>query len=259
MTPAKSILKNQRGYVGAMLVIAIAVIVGIMIVGITQKMGDLTKNYDKSRAFFDSEVAIEKFSISLKNAYDRANYLTDLRPQTAGSAASDDYGCPGKVTTIGTGTSAIRLCWEFNNLCTKRAAGTSMDICINQGNLQVRLAKPNEWEVVMQPAEKSSEEQWSLFKQATIEFIKDWSVQEAKANLDAFKPGLPGATSTNSVAINMGIRSRPEAPDCTPGAANPFQCLKVAFCVKNGAACAANELIRQTYLFSKPATTTQGW
>lgn len=255
----KSFLKNQRGYVGAMLVIAIAVIVGLMIVGITHKMGDLTKTYDKSRAFFDSEVAIEKFSSSLKSAYDRANYLTDLRPQTSGSASTDDYGCPGKVATIGTGASAVRLCWEFNNLCTKRSTGTSLDICINQGNLQVRMMNPNEWEVVVQPTERSTEEKWALFKDATVEFMKDWSVQEAKANLDAFKPGLPGATSNNSIAINMGIRSRPEAPDCTAGAANPFQCLKVSFCVKNGGACAANELIRQTYLFSKPATTTQGW
>lgn len=255
----KLYLKNQRGYVGAMLVIAIAVIVGIMIVGITQKMGDLTKTFDKSRAFFDSEVAIEKFSTSLKSAYDRANYLTDLRPQTGGSAATDDYGCPGKVTTIGTGAQAVRLCWEFNSLCTKRAAGTSMDICIDQGNLQVRMKAANEWEVAFDPQERTSAEKWTLMKEATVEFIKDWSMPKAEANLDAFMPPLPALTSNNSIAINMGLRSRPEAPDCTPGAANPFQCLKVAFCVKNGAACAPTELIRQTYLFSKPATTTQGW
>ncbi|MBS1969153.1 MAG: hypothetical protein JSU04_02535 [Bdellovibrionales bacterium] len=256
----KSFLKNQRGYVGAMLVIAIAVIVGIMIVGITHKMGDLTKTYDKSRAFFDSEIAIEKFSVSLKNAYDRANYLQDLRPQTAGSPATDDYGCPGKITTIGAGTAApIRLCWEFNNLCTKRAAGTSLDICIDQSNLQVRMKTPNEWEVALEPTPLSNDEKWALFKEASVAFMKDWAIPEAKANLETFMPGLPAASSVNSIVMNMGVRSRPEAPDCTPGAANPFQCLKVSFCVKNGGACAANELIRQTYLFSKPAATTQGW
>jgi hypothetical protein len=255
----KYFFNNQRGYVGAMLVIAIAVIVGIMIVGITHKMGGLTKAYDKSRAFFDSEIAIEKFSTSLKTAYDRANYLTDLRPQTSGSAVSNDYGCPGKITTIGTGSGTVRLCWEFNNLCTKRAAGSSLDICIDQSNLQVRLVAPNEWEVAVIPHQITPQERWDLFKEASVAFIKDWSIPEAKANLDAFKPGLPALSSTNSIVLNMGVRSRPEAPDCTVAPTNPFQCLKVSFCVKNGGSCAANELIRQTYLFSKPPPTTQGW
>jgi len=260
----KSSLKNQSGFMGAMLVIAIAAVVGIMIVGITQKMGDLTKSYDKNRAFFDSEIAIEKFSTSLKSAYDRANYLTDLRPVAAGaSAAANDYGCPGKITTITgpSGGAPVRLCWEFSTLCTKRSSGSGVDICINSGNLQVRMKTPDEWEVAVQPIEKSTEEQWALVKAATIEYIKGWSIQEAHANLDVFHPPMPALTSTNSIAINMGaaVRNRPEAPDCNPIATNPFQCLKVSFCVKNGTACAPNEVIQQTYLFTKPAPTTQGW
>jgi hypothetical protein len=121
------------------------------------------------------------------------------------------------------------------------------------------MKNPDEWEVALEPTPISPEEKWALFKEASVAFIRDWAIPEAKANLDAFMPGLPAASSTNSIVMNMGVRSRPEAPDCTPGAANPFQCLKVSFCVKNGGACAANELIRQTYLFSKPASTTQGW
>jgi hypothetical protein len=84
---------------------------------------------------------------------------------------------------------------------------------------------------------------------------------EAHANLDVFKPALPVASPTNSIVINNNINtlSRPEGPDCTPNAANPYQCLKVAFCLKTVGTCTSAEMIRQTYLFTKPATTSQGW
>lgn len=251
---------SQKGYVGAMLVVAIAVIVGIMIVGITHKMGDLTKSYDKSKAFFDSEVAIEKFSVALKNAYDRANYLADQQPETAGSATLNDYGCPGKLVTIG---NAVRLCWDFNgggNLCVKRSreAGGPPDICLDQQNLQVRYVKSDEWEVVMTPQERSPAEKWELFKEAAFAYMKDLGIAKAEANLDAFKPGLPAVSSTNSIVLDTTARSKPEAPDCTVSATNPFQCLKVSFCVKIGA-CGADDLIRQTYLFAKPATSSLGF
>ncbi|WP_413289561.1 hypothetical protein [Bdellovibrio sp. HCB337] len=259
-------LKNQNGFVGAMLVIAVAVVVGIIIVGITHKMGDLNKAYDKSRAFYDSEIAIEKFSVSLKNAYDKANYMQDMIPNTGGNPALGDYGCPGKLVTLGTGgANTVKLCWEFggsgNKLCAKRSreAGGPVDICLESSNLQVRIKTPNEWEVAMMPTEKSFADRWAFFQDASIEFFKDLGVSKAHANLDAFKPLLPALVPSNSIVLNGGFRSLPESPNCTVGAANPYQCLKVSFCVKNVGTCNANELIRQAYLFAKPAPTSQGW
>jgi hypothetical protein len=258
-------IKKKKGYVGSMLVIVVAVIIGVMIIGVSHKMGDLTKAYDKSRAFNDAELAIEKFSVSLKNAYDRANYLTDIRPNTAGSPAIEDYGCPGNLITIGTGLSAVRLCWEFaglgGGLCAKRSreSGGPADICLRQGDLQVRLKTPDEWEVAVQIPEMNTGEKWSLFKEASVGILKDLAAPPAHANLDAFMPGPPAVSSINSIVINTTVLSSPEAPDCTPGPTTPYQCLKVAFCVKSSGICAPTEMIRQTYLFARPAKTTQAW
>lgn len=262
------ILKNEKGYVGAMMVIAVAAIVGIMIVGITHKMGDLTKAYDKSRAFYDAELAIEKFSISLKNAYDRANYLTDIRPENSGSVVNADFGCPGKMITLGSsGLNAVKLCWEFNGtgsgLCTRRSreSGGVPDICLKQGDLQVRIQDVHSWEVVVQSPEMSEKDKWLLVRDSIIGAFRDLAISEAHANLDAFKPLLPAVKPANTISINNSLNSlsRPESPDCSPGPANPYQCLKVAFCVKSTGICTPEEMIRQTYLFAKPATTTQGW
>ncbi|WP_413576491.1 hypothetical protein ACLVWU_00435 [Bdellovibrio sp. HCB290] len=251
------LLRSQRGFAGAMLVIAIAVVVGVIIVGVISKMGMLNKSYDKSRAFFDSEIAIENFAVSLKSAYDKANYLRDTPPQTSGTATNDDYGCPGKVIKIGTGAKTVRLCWEYaSGLCSKRSLNAGLDICVEPGNLQVNLESSDEWMVVYQPNPLNLEEQFSLLKEATLQVFREMALPQAQANLDVFTPALPAMSTVNSIPLNTNLRNRPEAPNC---AMAQYQCLKVAFCVKNGSSCSANELIRQTYIFSIPAATTQGY
>ncbi|WP_413585928.1 hypothetical protein [Bdellovibrio sp. HCB274] len=250
-------IKSQRGFAGAMLVIAIAVVVGVIIVGVISKMGTLNKSYDKSRAFFDSEIAIENFAVSLKSAYDKANYLRDTPPQTSGTAANDDYGCPGKVITIGSGAKTVRLCWEYaSGLCSKRSMNAGLDICVEPGNLQVNLVSTDEWMVAYQPKPPTMDEQFALLKEATRQVFKEMALPQAQANLDVFTPALPAMSTVNSIAINNTLRNRPEAPNC---AMAQYQCLKVAFCVKNGSSCSANEMIRQTYIFSIPAATSQGY
>jgi hypothetical protein len=250
-------IHSQKGFAGAMLVVAIAVVVGVIIVGVVSKMGTLNKSYDKSRAFFDSENAIESFGISLKNAYDKANYLQDTPPQSGGTAVKDDYGCPGKVITIGSGTKAVRLCWEYaNGLCTKRSLNAGLDICVDAGSLQVSLQQPDEWMVAFEAKPKSFDQQIEIFKEATRQVAHEMAFPQAQAALDVFTPPLPAATSVNSIPINLAMRNRPEAPDCNMA---QYQCLKVSFCVKNGSSCSNNDLIRQTYIFSRPATTTQGY
>ncbi|WP_413292037.1 hypothetical protein ACLSU7_11510 [Bdellovibrio sp. HCB185ZH] len=249
-------LHSEKGFAGAMLVVAIAVVIGVIIVGVISKMGTLNKSYDKSRAFYDSENAIESFGISLKNAYDKANYLQDAPPQSGGTAVKDDYGCPGKVITIGSGTKAVRLCWEYaNGICSKRSLNAGLDICLEAGSLQVNLQSAHEWMVAFSSKPKSFDQQLEVFKEATRQVVQEMSFQTANASLDSFAPAPPPA-SVNSIPINMGMRNRPEAPDC--GMAQ-YQCLKVSFCVKNGGSCSNDELIRQTYIFSRPATTTQGY
>ncbi len=250
-------IRSQKGFAGAMLVVAIAVVVGVIIVGVVSKMGTLNKSYDKSRAYFDSENAIESFGVSLKNAYDKANYLQDTPPQNGGTAVKDDYGCPGKVITIGSGSKAVRLCWEYaNGLCSKRSLNAGLDICVEAGSLQVSLQKADEWMVAFEPTPKSFEQQFEIFKEATRQVVREMSFPQAEAALDIFTPGLPAMSSVNSIPINMAMRNRPEAPDCSMA---QYQCLKVSFCVKNGGSCSNNELINQTYIFSRPATTTQGY
>lgn len=251
------IIKSKKGFAGAMLVVAIAVVIGVIIVGVISKMGTLNKSYDKSRAFYDSENAIESFGVSLKNAYDKANYLRDTPPQSGGTAVKDDYGCPGKVITIGSGAKAVRLCWEYaNGICSKRSLNAGLDICVEAGSLQVNLQSPDEWMVAFAPKEKSFEQHFETFKEATRQVVQEMSLQSANASLDSFAPALPAVTSVNRIPINMAMRNRPEAPDCNLA---QYQCLKVSFCVKNGGSCSNADLIRQTYIFSRPATTTQGY
>ncbi|WP_413559284.1 hypothetical protein [Bdellovibrio sp. HCB209] len=255
-------ISSNRGFAGAMLVITIAVVVGIIIVGIVSKMGVLNKSYDKTRAFFDSEMAIEKFGTELKSAYDKANYLRDTPPTSGGTATNDDYGCPGKIVKIGAGAGQVRLCWESSSgVCSKRTLNAGADICIEASNLQVSILSPNEWMVAYEAPPKNTSEQWDIFLQATHEVIKELSFPVANANLEVFTPALPTAASlpTNSIPINTSVRNAPEAPTCDTAATNPFQCLKVSFCVRKGINCASTDLVRQTYLFTKPATTTQGY
>ncbi|QLY25564.1 hypothetical protein [Bdellovibrio sp. KM01] len=250
-------LNSEEGFAGAMLVVAIAVVIGVIIVGVVSKMGTLNKSYDKARAFYDSENAIESFGVSLKNAYDKANYLQDTPPQSGGTSVKDDYGCPGKVITIGSGSKAVRLCWEYaKGICSKRSLNAGLDICLEAGSLQVNLQSPDEWMVAYSPKTKSFEQQLETFKEATRQVVQEMSFQPAHAALDAFAPALPATPSANSIPINMAMRNRPEAPDCDLA---QYQCLKVSFCVKNGSSCSNAELIRQTYIFSRPATTTQGY
>ncbi|WP_413583103.1 hypothetical protein [Bdellovibrio sp. HCB288] len=250
-------LRSKKGFAGAMLVIAIAVVVGVIIVGVVSKMGTLNKSYDKSRAFFDSEIAIENFAVSLKGAYDKANYLRDMPPQTSGTAANDDYGCPGKIIKIGSGAKTIRLCWEYAaGLCSKRSLNAGLDICVEPGNLQVNLQSQDEWMVAYHSNNSEKPDQFEVFKEATRQVIAEINLPQAHANLDVFIPALPAITSVNSIPLNTTLRNRPEAPNCS---LPQYQCLKVAFCVKNGSSCSNSELIRQTYLFTVPASTTQGY
>jgi hypothetical protein len=250
-------IKSNKGFAGAMLVIAVAVVIGVIIVGIVSKMGTLNKSYDKSRAYFDSEIAIENFAVALKNAYDKANYLQDTPPQTAGNAAKDDYGCPGKIVTIGTGAKQVRLCWEYSKgLCSKRSLNAGLDICVEASSLQVSQLQTDEWMVAVSPKAKTWEQQVQLFKEATRQVMNEISLPVAQAGLESFMPALPAMAAFNTFAINNVANNKPDALTCSTA---QYQCLKVAFCVKNGSSCSNADLIRQTYIFAVPAKTTQGY
>lgn len=250
-------IKSNKGFAGAMLVIAVAVVVGVIIVGVVTKMGTLNKSYDKSRAYYDSEIAIENFAVALKNAYDKANYLQDTPPQTAGTAAKDDYGCPGKIVTVGTGAKQVRLCWEYSSgLCSKRSLNAGLDICVDPGSLQVNQLKTDEWMVAFEPNPKTLDQQLQFFKEATRQVLNEISLPVAQANLETFMPAIPGGASVNTFALNNIAENKPDALTCTTA---QYQCLKVSFCVKNGSSCSADDLVRQTYIFAVPAKTTQGY
>ncbi|UYL10470.1 hypothetical protein B9G69_007755 [Bdellovibrio sp. SKB1291214] len=249
-------INSNKGFAGAMLVIAVAVVVGVIIIGAVTKMGTLNKTYDKSRAFFDSELAIETFAVSLKNAYDKANYLQDTPPQTGGTPANDDYGCPGKIVTIGSGSKQIRLCWEYaKGLCSKRSLNAGVDICIDASSLKVSQIKNDEWMVAVETT-TNKEDRIHKFQAATYELLKKLSFPTAEAALDSFMPSIPAATPINTFAINTGFPNKPDELTCETAS---YQCLKVSFCVKNGSTCSNEELIRQTYIFAVPAKTTQGY
>lgn len=275
---SSNILKNEKGLAGILMTLLVAIVIGMLIFAVKARMADLTRDFGRHKALFDAEVAVEKFAIILKEAYDRGSNFADLQN------TSSTFVCNAGPSLA----NGIQLCWPStgNTVCVERNPnpGGAAPICIENNSdylFTLKSQNPSELEVTFKRKKELEISQTELALEAIHEIAAEAGIVKAYAALDTYRPPLPAVLPSNTIEYSMPV---PGALDCTYGGEtaacnayrsapkpyicdndpnNPVRCLKIKFCVKFTGTCdpdpAKDEFIRQTYMFFKAPDNSMGY
>jgi hypothetical protein len=245
------IIRKQKGEKGFMLIglaLGIIAIFSILIFAIQSNMNLFFTNSNRSKAFYDAEIAIEKMALKLRDSYDMA------RPV----APKLTVGGPFYVISNPTDLKFNKKFYLPQNIfCVDRSDGFGGDTLSLFKQICLDYTKDLEYtEIHPNPPTGNWSEIKEAFQYAVYKLINDLAgptiayAQEMSVYRPDMPPLPPKITLDLAAALTAGdLITYYDNFNCTPNAGTSISdCMRFRFCTKLSP-CAADEYIYQTIIF----------
>lgn len=259
--------KNKRlycesGIAAIGFAVILAIVVSLCIYAVQTQMTTYFKDFKKTKIKLDAEILSENFAVALKENY-------DLIAPTPGMASSNKQNYPTTDTLLTLIKSGkVSLCVPFPKEfidVTKLIRGDCVKLDPTQISQFLKSSKQSYANSDLQfqsELKLTFEDQLNSTLNALVATISIPKAHAQSAGTDMAMPQL--VASKMPAPINLTYNSLDTSFNdkyllrCKDGATAepPFECITISFCSKAGSGCNSAELIRTTYVFYTPPTSS---